>query len=418
MRFQEALDVCVALLRQNKTVPWSELASKCGVHKDRLRGKARRIVRSGGDVPAKGESFTFEQKNNDALAELNTKRVVTLDDLLTHCKVDLSVWRVDKWVANKWEVGAKDAAGNVVVSPLYQVKAWFVRSDVVAHTEAAIEHLLTRVAPKDAPPPRKPKTVQHLLEVAVPDLHIGKLVVAPNGTRSYDTVTAVHRFKDAVVNLSDKAIRSGVEIGRVLLPVGNDLLHVDNGKNTTTNGTPQDVDGLWHEAFVAAEEAILWSIEHLRNIAPVHVVMVRGNHDSERVFSLGRVFKAYFRNDPETTFDITPDPRKYFHFGNNLVMFSHGDGEKVSDLPLIMATEVPKMWAESVYREAHLGHFHHKKTSDEFTGVRTKFLPSLAESDFWHTYKGYVGNIKSAEAYLWSADGGIETTFHVNYNHR
>jgi hypothetical protein len=418
MKFQEALDVCVTLLRQNKTVPWSELAAKCGVHKDKLRGKARRIVRSGGGAPEKGESFTFEQKNNDALAELNTKRVVTLEDLLTHCKVDLSVWRVDKWVANKWEVGAKDAAGNVVVSPLYQVKAWLVRSDVVAHTEAAIEHLLKRIKPKDAPPPHKTTVQRHVLEVAVPDLHIGKLVVAPNGSRTYDTATAVHRFKDAVTRLLAKAVGSGVEISRILLPVGNDLLHVDNGKNTTTNGTPQDVDGLWHEAFVAAEEAILWAIEHLRTVAPVDVVMIRGNHDSERVFSLGRIFKAYFRNDDQVTFDLSPHSRKYYAFGNNMVMFSHGDGEKVSDLPLIMATEAPKMWAESIYREAHLGHFHHKKTSDEFTGVRTKFLPSLAESDFWHSHKGYIGNVKSAEAYLWSADGGIETTFHVNYNHK
>ena len=417
MKFQEAIDICVTLMRQNKTVPWSELANKCGVNRDKLRGKARRIVGSFRDFNVKGESFTFEQKNNDALAELKTKRIVTLNDLLTHCRVDLSVWRVDKWVANKWEVGAKDAAGNVVVSPLYQVKAWLVRSDVVAHTELAIEHLLKKIPAKDVYPPHKKTAQSYVLEFAVPDLHIGKLVVSADGSRTYDTATAVHRFKDAVTKLLDKAIASGVEISRILLPVGNDLLHVDNGKNTTTAGTSQDVDGLWYESFVAAEEAILWAINRLRAVAPLDVVMIRGNHDSERVFSLGRVFKAYFRNDEQITFDLSHNPRKYYAFGNNMIMFSHGDGEKVSDLPLIMATEAPKMWADSIYREAHLGHFHHKKTSDEFTGVRTKFLPSLAESDFWHTYKGYVGSIKSAEAYLWSADGGIETTFHVNYNH-
>jgi len=68
----------------------------------------------------------------------------TLDGLLREGNVDLDVWRVDRWVLNKWPVGAKAerkslrwANGRIeegfvesdglTVAQLWQVKAWLVR---------------------------------------------------------------------------------------------------------------------------------------------------------------------------------------------------------------------------------------------------------------------------------------------------
>lgn len=62
--------------------------------------------------------------NSRALESRKGKRIKTLKDLLAHCEVDLGVWEVERHVINKWEVGAKDADGEIVVEPLFQVKAW------------------------------------------------------------------------------------------------------------------------------------------------------------------------------------------------------------------------------------------------------------------------------------------------------
>lgn len=49
-------------------------------------------------------------------------RIRTLDQLLKACQVDLKVWEVERYTVNKWEVGAKDPDGEIVVTPLFQVK--------------------------------------------------------------------------------------------------------------------------------------------------------------------------------------------------------------------------------------------------------------------------------------------------------
>ena len=65
-------------------------------------------------------------------------RIHTLEELMKFCEVDLSTWEIDRFVVNKWEVGATPKAtgsgsswaredSGFVVEPLYQVKAWLKR---------------------------------------------------------------------------------------------------------------------------------------------------------------------------------------------------------------------------------------------------------------------------------------------------
>ncbi len=34
-------------------------------------------------------------------------RISSLDELVAHCKIDLQVWAVERWICNKWEMAAK-----------------------------------------------------------------------------------------------------------------------------------------------------------------------------------------------------------------------------------------------------------------------------------------------------------------------
>lgn len=80
---------------------------------------------------------------------------------------------------------------------------------------------------------------------------------------------------------------------------------------------------------------------------------------------------------------------------------------------MIMAVEATKEFAETTHREWHLGHWHANRVQEQF-GIVTRILPSLTGTDFWHKSKGYIGNMKSAQAHLYSMDEGFIAFFQYN----
>lgn len=51
----------------------------------------------------------------------------TLEELIAYCKIDLNVWHVDRFVANKWEMGYKNEDDKAKSLPLFQIKAFLSR---------------------------------------------------------------------------------------------------------------------------------------------------------------------------------------------------------------------------------------------------------------------------------------------------
>lgn len=250
-----------------------------------------------------------------------------------------------------------------------------------------------------------------MLEVSLFDHHFGKRCWEDETGGKYDLNVAVKLYREAIAN-SINLIKDN-NVGKVLLVVGNDLFNSDNLDYTTTKGTPQQDDGTWQQSFEAASNILVESIDRLSEHAHVHVLVVPGNHDFQRTYYLGCYLEAWYHNNKNVYVDNKPNPRKYFKFGKCLLGFTHGDKEKIDDLPLLMATEQPKMWATAKYREWHLGHFHKTRT-DEKMGVVTRILPSLAGTDSWHHSKGYVGNIKASHSYLWDKKTGLKAIHQYN----
>lgn len=60
---------------------------------------------------------------NEQTISSKDRRVKTLDDLIAVCKIELSIWKIDRHVINKWEVGTK-VNDEIITEPLFQVKAW------------------------------------------------------------------------------------------------------------------------------------------------------------------------------------------------------------------------------------------------------------------------------------------------------
>ena len=237
----------------------------------------------------------------------------------------------------------------------------------------------------------------HCLVIDPADIHIGKLAMAFETGESYDSNMAVMRVKEGVSGIIEKA--KGFNIDQIVFVGGNDVLHIDSPRRTTTSGTPQDTDGMWHSNFLMAKQLYVDIIESLLTIAPVHFVFNPSNHDYTHGFFLCQVIATWFSEEPAMSFDTDLKHRKYYKYGHNLIGTTQGDGAKIADLPLLMATEAPLYWSQTEHKYIYTHHVHHK-TSKDFPGVTVESLRSPSGADSWHHRNGYQHAPKAVEGFV------------------
>tara|TARA_R110000824_G_scaffold72912_2_gene185841 strand:+ start:1811 stop:2896 length:1086 start_codon:yes stop_codon:yes gene_type:complete len=258
---------------------------------------------------------------------------------------------------------------------------------------------------------------EHLLVINPADVHIGKYANAEETGEDYSIDIAIERVLMGVSGLINKA--KGFSIDRVLFCIGNDILHVDNVYNTTTKGTPQDCDGKWWEHYEVALQVYVACVEMLREIAPVDCIHSMSNHDYQSGFHLAHALKSWFRNADDVSVDCGVAHRKYYKYGVNLIGLEHGDGAKMDKLPLLMAQEKSKDWAETTHRYWYLHHLHHKVKhkwldAKDFIGVTVEYMRSPSAADSWHSRKGFTGVPKAVEGFLHDKKSGQVARF-VHY---
>lgn len=365
-------------------------------------------------------SVEGDKASLDMLVE---RRVKTLEDLIREAKIDTAEWEVERFTCNKWEVALKlgeKKTEYVHVQDLWQVKATLIRrKDARALREIGDE--IIRAVKAHARPvgfiPRKRYSEPCLAEIAFFDLHLGKLTWGPETGQNYDLKIAERLYMKALGDLISRA--SSFDIERFVFPVGNDFFNVNSSDKETFAGTPQDEDDRWKKTFAKGWLLLADSVEMLSKKAPVDVVVIPGNHDFESAFYMGEVLSARFGKDKNVTVDNSPPLRKYYRYGENLIGFAHGKDEKLSELPMIMATENAKDFAATRFREWHVGDKHRKKeyqwvATSEGKGVTVRILRSLSSTDEWHYRKGYIGNIRAGEAFIWHKRDGLICNLSVN----
>lgn len=357
---------------------------------------------------------TIEIKGDEMSFNL-VSRIQSLDDLIQHFKVDTSVWEVKEFVANVWEMGYTNFSKVANQIPLYQVKASFRKRKNVADAIGELAQLkedAKHTAREPRPVVRSIIRSGNMLEINIPDAHFGKQAW-PVETRHepYDTAIAEKMFIRALETLLERV--KGYHFDQILFVVGNDLFNSDDVENRTTKGTVVTTDGRYHKTFYKVRKTITYCIERLREIAPVKVLMVSGNHDDLSVWHLGDSLECYFAKYADVQIENTPTHYKYHQYGKVMLMFTHGDKGKRTEYPQLMAHEQPEMWGSTQFRECHTGHTHMTKVDEKY-GVRVRVLPALCPPDDWHSENGYVGNLRNAEAYVWNKDEGLVTMAFYN----
>jgi hypothetical protein len=243
----------------------------------------------------------------------------------------------------------------------------------------------------------------HCLVFSPADIHIGKLCSAFEAGEEYNSQIAVKRVMEGLNGILKKS--AGFDINKIIFIAGNDVLHVDTPKRTTTSGTPQDTDGMWYDNFVMAKRMMVDIIETLVMVADVEVHYNPSNHDYMSGFMLFDSVSAWFRNHKQVEFFGDMSHRKYTSYGKNLIGMTHMDGAKPSDLPLLMAHEAPEHWSNCPHRYIYGHHVHHK-TSKDYMSVCVETLRSPSGTDSWHHRNGYQFAPKAVEAFIHHKEHG------------
>jgi len=408
------------------------------------RNKLRSLLKGGritDNIPAqkpekqeKQEKTSYEQTDKYIHIVCASTRMRSVDDVIEEFKVDMNMWRVDKFKIHpsegyrkdrkvEWKVvdgkvihGDVNDTGKMLVVPLYSFEVSFIRKTEEVRARAAA---LDIIADAKNYAPRYPKIKYEkqkhgvMYEISTPDLHFGRLTWEEETGEDYDIKIAAKMVHSVLDKLLTYAKLFPIE--RILLPIGNDFFNVNSKGNITVNGTIQQEDTRWQKTFRAGWHLIAEMIEKCSSIANVDVLVVKGNHDEERTFYMGEVLDAWFGKNPNVSVDNRARGRKYYQYGKNLLGFVHGCDIKIDALVSLMPLEVPDMWSKSMFREWHIGHVHHtyKLNNDamESLGVVVRSLRSLVPADAWTFDHGFVGALRAAESFVWDAENGLVAQF-------
>ena len=256
--------------------------------------------------------------------------------------------------------------------------------------------------------PPVPRMVDgQLLEISIPDLHFGLLSWHRETGADYDIHIARRVYLEAIDRMLVWAVPYKLE--KILLVIGHDFFNSDTPENTTTKGTRQDDDSRWPKTFEEGWKTVRDAVEKCLCLAPVKVLVIRGNHDTQRAFFLGEVIKAWFSQNPKVDVDNEPTDYKVFQFGKCLIGHTHGHLCKHEKLPGIFATDFSAMWGETIHRVVRVGHGHVEEVKS-YPGMTVEMVPSLGAPSAWTASSGYR-SIRSAHAYIWDKENGNQYIF-------
>jgi len=380
------------------------------------------------------EKTSYEESDDFINIVCSSKRIRTKEDIIKEFNVDTSIWEIEKFKIKtsegyrkdrkvKWKVrdgkvleGDVDDSGKMLVVPLLHLEVRFIKKKNIVQAKDALK---TMVDSAKSFSPKYPKIKYQkysdgcMYEIDIPDIHLGRVSWAEETGKDYDVTIA----SEAAHSVLDQLIMNAqnYNINKILLPFGNDFFNTDNQRGTTTQGTPQQEETIWQRTFKQGRELAVSLIDKCSVVAPVDVVIVHGNHDTERSLYLGEALECWYHNNPNVKIDNRAVTRKYYDYGKNLIGLTHGQTPKANNLPLIMAVEEPEKWANSKFREWHIGHYHSKAniihSTKEGIGIVVRVLRSLAVADAWTFNHGFVGAIRAGESFLWHPNNGMIAQF-------
>jgi hypothetical protein len=290
------------------------------------------------------------------------------------------------------------AAGQWVKSAVNRER----QEELMREAAAAMAETLPRVKPAPGPA----KTDSALCNVyTLTDCHVGMLASAKETLDAdWDLKIAERTLTAAFCHMVNAAPQASVgfvaQLGDWLHSDGSGLLPV-----TPTHGHILDQDGRFSK-IVAASIRILRRIVDfsLERHEKVVVLLAEGNHDMASSIWLRAMFSALYENEPRVQVIDSALPYYVYQHGSTMLAFHHGHLKKNADLPLLFASQFPKIWGNTIKRYCATGHRHHVEEK-EHSGMTVIQHPTLAARDAYAARGGWLSE-RSATAITYHSQFG------------
>src|SRR5690554_1656711 len=313
-----------------------------GMPESTLRARHRKATEKTGDA-SRDERLDIDEKDESCSLSYKGGNLRTVDDVLKFANVDMRFWDIDRKVISKWEVALKIHPGEDVKSgtdgkshkvrgadsvetrDLFQIKMWLKRKarNLVTDGLELFNEWASSYRPAYKPVKRQKISDPHMLEISIADAHFGKLAWDKETGCDYDTEIANRIYREAFHDLLAKVQAYPIE--EIVVPIGNDLFHIDNRIGSTEKGTMLDYDGRYPKIVGKVQQAIVEAVDSATSVAKVKLLFVPGNHDRTVSWHLMQYLSAWYRDNADVDVDMSPRYRKYVRYGVNLIGFTHGD---------------------------------------------------------------------------------------------
>lgn len=306
---------------------------------------------------------------SDKLVEMSEEQSKDPAFMLTAHGFDTEKWELVTARNSMWQVITKSDDCERESHTLYASKIT-ARPLVKTIDVAAIAEALDGTKPVKVTRPRRGSG---MLELGLCDMHLGN--------SDFD------HYRDTLSRLV--ALIESREWDTIVIPIGSDMFHCDNFKNTTSNGTPQssvDWTQAWEDATAFFATVIEAALGHSKNVSAYYII---GNHDESMAWAFCRGLTWKY---PQLDLDTSIAERKVHVWHDVAVGLTHGDSRNRKDIDRVFYSEFPA-FASARIREVHAAHYHHEVSVDQF-GVVTRSLSTAARTDKWHREEGYVGAMK------------------------
>jgi hypothetical protein len=268
------------------------------------------------------------------------------------------------------------------------VKSSLDEQKLTAARRAAIEAMAEEI-PRQAPLPAPKTGVATLCNVyTLTDSHVGMLAWGDECGEDWDLkiaeATLVGCFEAMVAAAPPAKVAVVNQLG--------DFLHYDSAVAavTPTSGHALDADGRMPKMVRTAIRILRRVVDMaLMKHGRVVLLLAEGNHDLAGSVWLRAMFAALYENEPRITVIDSELPYYSHQHGETMLAFHHGHLTKNDQLPILFASQFPKVWGATTKRYCHTGHRHHVEEK-EHSGMTVFQHPTLASRDAYAARGGWI----------------------------
>ena len=237
------------------------------------------------------------------------------------------------------------------------------------------------------------------------DPHVGMGAYKDESGDDWDLLVAQEVF----CGVFDRLVKTTPHCKEAVIVNLGDYFHRDNTAGVTERSKHVlDTDGNY---LMMVDTGIKIMIQMIRSALEHHekvkVITIIGNHDDTGAMFLQAALKHMFIDEPRITIECTSSVFQYFQHGKCFFGVHHGHTCKADKLPLVMASDKPKEWGDSIFRYWLTGHIHHD-TVKEYSGCTVESFRTLAAKDNYAYSHGYRSGQDSKALVIHKDHGEIE----------